>query len=361
MVLDILSGGENMAKHWLHKLKQSNRSVVIFTTGSVAKSRFRILQQEGIVVDAFVDNDSKKVGGTCCGLPIISFQALLACYRDAYIILASRLYLEAIFEQLTTAGFLQEQISTVDFSFYEMSQQLPKHLAQHAARYEKAFDLLADERSKEVFIQRLRFLETLDNTWIMKIKEKHVMYFDQSLMRFRNKEVIVDGGAYLGDTLEQARALGIDYAAYHAFEPDAGSCSQAMQRYGVDEKVQFYQKGLWSYDGRLNFAASNDGGSMFCETGNGQVAVAAIDNLNICPTFIKMDIEGAEMAALRGAERSLREHAPKLAICVYHKLEDLFEIPLFLHACQPDYRIYLRHYGNGATDTVCYAISGGTL
>ena len=73
-------------------------------------------------------------------------------------------------------------------------------------------------------------------------------------------------------------------------------------------------------------------------------------------TFLKMDIEGSELAALRGAERIIREQRPKLAICVYHKPEDLWEIPSLLLSYHPDYKLYLRHYSINETETVLYAI-----
>ena len=73
-------------------------------------------------------------------------------------------------------------------------------------------------------------------------------------------------------------------------------------------------------------------------------------------TYITADIEGSEMAMLEGARRTIERHRPKLAVCVYHKAADLWEIPLWLKAANPAYRIFLRHYGETAVDTVVYAL-----
>ena len=73
-------------------------------------------------------------------------------------------------------------------------------------------------------------------------------------------------------------------------------------------------------------------------------------------SFIKMDIEGAERAALRGAEQLIRRCRPDLAICVYHSISDLFEIPLYIHSIVPEYRLYLRHHTPVFCETVCYAV-----
>ena len=73
-------------------------------------------------------------------------------------------------------------------------------------------------------------------------------------------------------------------------------------------------------------------------------------------TFIKMDIEGSELEALRGASKTIQEHSPKLAISVYHKPEDIIDIPLFISEINSGYKFYLRHYTNWSVDTVLYAI-----
>lgn len=67
-----------------------------------------------------------------------------------------------------------------------------------------------------------------------------------------------------------------------------------------------------------------------------------------------MDIEGAELEALKGAEKVLRKCKPKLAISLYHKNEDLYQIPIWLSKVVPEYKFYLRHYSNKRWDLVLY-------
>lgn len=73
-------------------------------------------------------------------------------------------------------------------------------------------------------------------------------------------------------------------------------------------------------------------------------------------TYLKMDIEGTELKALLGAKETILRSKPKLAICVYHKPEDLIEIPLLLKGLVSDYRFFLRHYSNNDSETVLYAV-----
>lgn len=73
-------------------------------------------------------------------------------------------------------------------------------------------------------------------------------------------------------------------------------------------------------------------------------------------TFIKMDIEGSEMAALRGGSHIIQNQRPKLAICIYHSPEDMLNIPLWIKKLVPEYKIYIRYYTDMMLETVCYAV-----
>ena len=116
-------------------------------------------------------------------------------------------------------------------------------------------------------------------------------------------------------------------------------------------------KGLWSKADVLRFAASEGPSiSAISGTGNTSVEVEAIDNVSPDATFIKLDVEGAELEALKGAAGTIRRNRPKLAICMYHKPGDLFEIPLFIKSLAPEYRFYLRQHQPVSCELVLYAV-----
>lgn len=80
------------------------------------------------------------------------------------------------------------------------------------------------------------------------------------------------------------------------------------------------------------------------------------DELNLIPSFIKMDIEGSELMALDGLSKTIGKYRPTLAICAYHQPDDLWEIPLMIHSINDRYKIILRHHSYETTETVCYAM-----
>ena len=122
--------------------------------------------------------------------------------------------------------------------------------------------------------------------------------------------------------------------------------------------VEIIPFGLWSKRTELKFLAGKKVGSRISKNGTEFVPVDTIDH--VCAsdkvTFIKMDIEGAELEALRGAADVIRRDKPKLAISIYHKPKDYFEIPFFVKELVPEYRLYIRHHKMVYFDTVLYAV-----
>lgn len=115
--------------------------------------------------------------------------------------------------------------------------------------------------------------------------------------------------------------------------------------------------GMWREKAELGFTENGDPGSRIEAGSSTKIKVDSIDN--ICAdetvTFIKMDIEGSEKDALQGAVNVIKRDHPRLAICIYHSLEDLYEIPLWIKETVPEYRIYIRHHSDNEAETVVYA------
>ena len=124
------------------------------------------------------------------------------------------------------------------------------------------------------------------------------------------------------------------------------------------ENIKIIPKGTWREETILGFVSSGDGSYITAGTGDSSIEVTTIDKeIKEKVTFIKMDIEGSEWDALHGARRIIQEQKPILAVCLYHKPEDLFRIPKYMKKLVPDYDIYIRHYTDMLWETVCYAVA----
>lgn len=181
----------------------------------------------------------------------------------------------------------------------------------------------------------------------------------------------VDAGAYIGDTVKgcvsacQHTGQQLDWIA--SFEPDMGNIAEYQQEIkrqmflAPDAQFMLYTSGVWDRDGILSFSSEGSSSSSIVADTNEQgssIAVNALDSVlfGAKPNYIKLDVEGAELAALTGAQQLIQQYSPQLAVCIYHKPADLWELPLFIHSINPNYDFYLRMHGHMGLSTVLYCI-----
>ena len=158
------------------------------------------------------------------------------------------------------------------------------------------------------------------------------------------------------------------YKKIYVWEPDKTNVATLKKNLGKLDNIVYVPCGMWDKETELMFLENGgtdarlvDEGCQFTVGTDLDIAtrikVNSIDN--VCAgdkvTFIKMDIEGSELAALEGAVRVIKRDKPRLAICVYHKPEDLYEIPFWIKETVPEYKLYLRHHTNAIIETVLYA------
>lgn len=188
-------------------------------------------------------------------------------------------------------------------------------------------------------------------------------YFNPSFLEFGNNEVFVDVGCLnLGSSLKM-KAHCKQLKKVYAFEPDQESYAHCLER---KKETNFNEAvilpyGAWSEETTLSFQGGCQGSSGVCDGGSEtyKINVVPIDSVldsDDKVTFIKMDIEGSELEALKGAKGTILRDKPKLAICIYHKPEDMTEIPLYIKGLVPEYKLYVRHHSSGPDETVLYAI-----
>lgn len=222
---------------------------------------------------------------------------------------------------------------------------------------------LEDQTSKELLARTLLYRVTLDEQYAIGVKRDELQYFDKNTTSLGTNTIFVDAGGYNGDTLRNFMSVSKGrFAHYYFFEPVPAILEQAKTS-TTDPRIEFLPYCLWDRDETVFFGecSSNNMSGHVVEgiDGLGTEAVSLDRFLNGKPvTFIKMDIEGAEMRALRGAEQTIRTFKPTLAISAYHMPNDLADIYLFCKSIG-GYKFYLRttEY-NLDYELVFYAVKG---
>ncbi|MDM5281344.1 HAD-IIA family hydrolase [Paenibacillus silvae] len=347
-----------------HNLLQDLQQVYIFGAQKLGEKIFDQCCAANIEVLGFIDNDVRKQGGTCKGKRIF---ALEACRKNEKIIIASTTYLGEIQKQLLEQGYLNSIPFTVLSLFSPavfvnepVFVDMHKDIVINKYKYISLYLRLGDSLSKETLCRLLTCRLNFKFHELGYSSENH--YFEDDLVLLNDKEVFIDGGGYSGDTTKAfIKKVSGQYNEIHIFEPD----EQLMNIAKLDLKgfpnIVFHQKGLFSHETQLSFNQTGGLDGAISSEGRHTIDVTAID-LAIPKkiSFIKLDIEGAEEQALRGAAGQLSMYRPKLAIACYHKAGDLWNLPRVVLEISPNYNLYFRHYSQSALETVLYCIPKDT-
>jgi FkbM family methyltransferase len=231
-------------------------------------------------------------------------------------------------------------------------------------------DLLADEKSLEVFTDIVNYKLSGDVRWL---RDGHSDFSEvYRLLGAESFEKIADLGAYNGDTLREIAPFARGLKEAVAFEPDRRNHKKLSEYAEGEERFQItaIKAAAWSHKDILLFDGSGNRNSTLISKGievnrppkTVEVDAESLDNIlgGEGVDYIKFDVEGAEKEAIEGALETIEKHRPALMISLYHRSEDIFKLPLMIHERFPDYKFYIRRREYiPAWDTVLVAVCDG--
>jgi len=220
-----------------------------------------------------------------------------------------------------------------------------------------------DDSSRDLFRSILRF-RTEKAYEALPAPSGEVQYFDRTVPSPGGPLRFIDCGAYDGDTLAQLIQMGLHAEAILAFEPEPKNFDKLAQfvhghRGSLPSQTFLYPCGVAASNAQVRLSGTGTSAHL-SQSGDTVIQCVCIDDAapSFAPTYLKMDIEGAELEALHGARRTIEGHRPSLAICLYHRPEHLWQIPLLVHGWYGDRaRYYLRLYAHNGFELVFYAIA----
>jgi len=241
-----------------------------------------------------------------------------------------------------------------------------RFLREHLSELEVLSERLSDELSRETLYAMIKARLTWDYGCLKDVQVDD-QYFLPDVVPMGNQEVFYDCGAWIGDSLSALKQhTHGNFRKAFCFEPgkDAGeTLCREFQPEIQTGKVVLIPKAVSDRETTLYFRPQASGSHLQDAENAGsdseRVETTTIDRIAESEpdaTYIKMDIEGAELDALKGAMRTIQNCRPKLAICVYHKVKDLVEIPQYIDSLSVGYHYFLRHHSDNLCETVFYAI-----
>lgn len=352
---------------------QKHERIVAFGAGVGGKTLYNLLKKNGLDdrLIAWSDNNELKFGKTYMSdrLEVIRpFELVDRFGKNICVFVSSSAY-DLIKAQLLGYGINGDNIYLFNFAFMDLEYTDCEFISDHMIDFERAYQKMADDKSKRIFEFILNYKITKNIEWLERMQplvdDEYYQYFDEGLFNFIKEESILDVGAYTGDTFEKFNNIYQEnWNGYYGFEADKiiyEELKKIIKHQGKESNVHTYNVAAWDKKTTLYFESNAGSSKMEKEITSLKMAVEGdrIDDIlqNAPISLVKMDIEGAELNALRGMEKLIKINKPILAICVYHLRDDYYRITDFIEQTLPgEYTFYFRQYRYTPTETVCYAI-----
>lgn len=341
------------------KLRRTDKPIALYGMGLGAEKIMRILERENIPVQAIFASDGFVRGHSFRGYKVLSFSELKEQYKDPFVLISFGSQRPEVLDLMKNVA-AQFETAAPDVPVAGDILFTPEYLKETAEKWEAVYSMLADQKSRDVFLQTIRYKIDGDISRLFDCESDKEEVWENIIQPGEN-ETFVDLGAYTGDTarefLEQA---GNRCSAIVAVEPDAKTFrklkafSEAEPYCDLD--IRCYNAGAWDKHETLTFRrqAGRNSAIAFSDSptmeipGLHEIAVQmeAPDDLveGLSPSIVKFDVEGAEYQALLGCAKMIEKHHPKLMVSAYHRSDDMIELPLLIRSLYPGYRMYLRHH-----------------
>lgn len=324
---------------------------------------------------AFVSDVSADQGRTVEGLPVLSRESALAAYGPDLPVIncvyRADVTIGAVCDGLRTSGFRAVLSLPQAHTAFDALPSLYGYgsldlLAAEADRIVEGYGLLADAGSKASFAQLIAQRVSLDFS-VPRPVDPAIYFTPAAPLEGLRAEpfVFVDCGAYVGDTVEGFAAWnGARPAHVVALEPDTASFARLEAVAArCDFPTSCVRAAVGAGEGRIGFLPLGSEASRIAPDAETTVPLVSVDaalaRLGLTASYVKYDVEGFEREALAGTRQAIVRDRCGLAVSVYHRPDDLWDILLTLRDWQPDYEFRLREHGPDGVDTVLYALPAG--
>lgn len=351
----------------------NNRKIVLFGAGAAGKDIFNCLHNNNIKVDYFCDETSSKIGTKIINnIVCISTEVLKKMCNNAIVIISIGTNNKEIIKKIKKIG-TKEIISNALEMLHVRKNEIYTYSKESVKEnISKLFDILGDEHSKYIVYKKIfAMLADMEDLSNFNYDDIYTMpqYFEN--IKLNHNQCIIDCGAFTGDSLQSFLNIYnqdiLDrYICYELDKINYDILLRYVDKLSIKDKVNCFNLGVDKNTKNIKYVGGFGGNSHINNVGNMTGRVVDMDyhlyntyGKKCKPTFIKMDIEGAEIDALLGAKRIIKSNKPICAISNYHKSNHLWDIPFLLKKLVPKYRIYFRHHTNTYADTICYAVLEG--
>jgi len=354
-----------LAERWPAFSSEKLREIAIVGAAGEGARLAALCARHKIALRGIADDNPVKQGHLVEGRKVTAVEELDRLDRATPVIVASHRASLPV-RRLRNMGFtnvapflLLQELDPARFRPHMFHNGLLEDLADNLPQYHELAEIVADDRSRTVLAAVIDYRLNAEPEVLDPIIEWD-LYGPSNLLKYQEDEVYIDGGAYDGDSIRLfIKRVDNRFDKVIAFEPDPATFDRLKANFASEPRVCTVKAGLHRAKATLKFDNAGSRGSILTSTGTATVSVVGLDEVlnGERVTYVKLNIEGAEIDALEGAATSIRRWAPKLAVAAYHMPDHLWRVPAAIRNLRADYQIYFRQHDGGIIETVAYALS----
>ncbi len=324
-------------------LKQTQKPIVLYGMGNGADKIISVLNRYGIKISGVFASDGFVRQKVFHGFNVTNYKTAKQTFGDMVVLVCFGSALPDVIANIKRIATEQE-LYAPDVPVYGDILFNEEYVTQNKDRLEWVYNHLADDWSKKVFECAVMYKLTGKIDYLFNC-ETPIDEVYQNILKLNDSETYFDLGAYRGDTVTEFLSNVNSYKNIIAVEPDKKTYNKLCLATQEIDNIDNINACVSDIDGEMSFDMQGSRGSTIGR-GSAVINSVTIDALSKqeIPTYIKMDIEGAEGLAIQGGKVTIEKYKPKMQIAAYHRSEDLILLPELVLNLRPDYKIYLRHF-----------------
>ena len=323
------------------EVKRIGKPVYIYGMGNGGEKVLKWCADRGVAVSGVFASDDFVRGQSFCGYEVLSLAQAEERSGDITVLLAFGTELPDVMAHIDHIGKRHQLFSpdvpvAGDRAFSKAEFFFMRERALHV------YESLADEQSKRVFTGLTAYKITGRLSYLREIFTDEAK--PSPLLRLGKDEVYCDLGAYNGDTVLQTVSAAGGCKKIYALEPEKRNFQKCTRNcIGIDN-IELVNAAAWSHDCVMAFEGGSGRQAKLGEKGSTLIAARSLDSIlhgGEC-TYIKYDVEGADIPALKGSAETIRRFQPKLCCALYHRCYDYIDIPLYIEELCGGYEFFMR-------------------
>ena len=342
---------ENILNHkdtW-ETVKCLDKPIFLYGMGDGADKVLKVCEEKGIIISGVFASDGFAKRKLFHGFTVIPYKEVCEKYDDFTVLLSFASSLTEVMDNIKKIAS-ERTLLCPDVPVFGSGLFDNNFVKENFDKFKTVYSLLSDEKSKENYINIILGKLTGNINFLINA-ETDVAEAYSNIIKPTKDSHYVDIGAYNGDTIREYLSFAGSCKKITAFEPDVKNYKKLTDyanSCGFDTST-FYNIAAWDKTETLTFYSRSGRNSAGTTSHNGlksiEVKADAVDNyISENVDYINIDAEGSDKNVIFGLENTLKKYKPCLSCALYHRNEDMFEIPLQLKSIYNNCEMFIRHF-----------------